>query len=70
MHPESPMLSTEEAAKYCGLSKRTLEKWRVEGGGPRYVKLGRSVRYRPTDINEFVESAVRRSTSSASEAGA
>jgi len=65
MQIASSMLDTREAASYCGLSPRTLEKWRVHGGGPRYVKLGRAVRYRPSDIDEFVHRAERSSTSSA-----
>src|SRR5690349_10930574 len=38
-------LTTEEAAEFLRLSPRTLEKQRVLGGGPRYRKFGRRVRY-------------------------
>jgi hypothetical protein len=35
----SPFLSTAQAAFYVGLSRRTLEKMRVVGGGPPYRKM-------------------------------
>ena len=38
-------LTNDEAAGYLRLSPRTLEKQRVLGGGPRYRKFGRRVRY-------------------------
>ncbi|WP_246692431.1 hypothetical protein [Methylobacterium sp. WL1] len=36
---------------------------RVVGGGPEFVKLGRSVRYQPVALAAWVESSRRRSTS-------
>ena len=41
---ESPFLDTNRAADYVGLSRRTLEKMRTTGRGPRYRKHGRYVR--------------------------
>jgi excisionase family DNA binding protein len=60
-----PLLSTTQAAAHCGLSPRTLEKLRITGGGPPFAKLGRSVRYAPADLDEWIASARRRSTSDA-----
>lgn len=57
------LLSTEEAAKALGLSTRTLEGWRVTGGGPRFVRLSRrAVRYRPSELARFVETRELAST--------
>lgn len=51
-----PLLTTDQAAACLGTTKRTLESWRYEGGGPVFVKLGgRLVRYRPSDLEAFVE---------------
>lgn len=51
-----PLLDTLAAAKLLGKeSGRTLEKWRLLGCGPRYIRLGRSIRYRPEDLARFVE---------------
>ena len=57
------LLSQQEAATMLGLSPRTLERLRVTGEGPRYVKLNRRVAYRTEDIEAFVASRVRTSTS-------
>lgn len=43
-------LTNAEAAAYLRLSPRTLEKHRVNGGGPRFCKFGRSVRYDLADL--------------------
>lgn len=56
-------LDTRAAAKYLGLSKSSLEKARVFGGGPKYLKLNRSVRYRTADLDEWMDSRLICSTS-------
>ncbi len=56
-------LDTIRAAKFVGLSKRTLEKWRYEGGGPPYLKLGRRVLYSLGDLEEWIGRQRRSSTS-------
>ena len=48
------LLSQSEAARLLRLSERTLERLRVAGGGPQFVKAGRSVRYRQSDIEELI----------------
>ena len=55
-------LNSEEAADYLGLQRTTLEAWRCRGGGPRFVKLGRAVRYRQADLDDWIESRVRDNT--------
>jgi excisionase family DNA binding protein len=57
------MLSTEQAAEYCGVSPRTLEKHRSRGGGPVFVKLGGLVRYKVEDLEAWIAGGRRRSTS-------
>ncbi len=56
-------MKTPEAARYVRLSKPTLERFRISGDGPAYVKLGGAVRYRKTDLDAWLESRVTRSTS-------
>ena len=56
-------LDTRQAADRCGLSPRTLEKHRVTGDGPRYLKLGSAVRYLVEDIESYLLECRRRSTS-------
>jgi len=52
-------------AERLGCSVRTLERWRVSGDGPAFVKLGHLVRYRDNDIAEWLVEHSRRSTSEA-----
>jgi len=71
------LLTEKEAAKVLGFSVRTLQGWRYRGGGPRFVRISKGcIRYRQEDLNHWVESRLRWSTSddgrdasSSSEAG-
>jgi predicted DNA-binding transcriptional regulator AlpA len=56
-------LRTPEAARFVGLSIRTLEKHRIYGTGPRYSKLGGRVVYRLEDLQAWVELGAKASTS-------
>ena len=56
-------LRTPEAARFVGLSIRTLEKHRIYGTGPRYSKLGGRVVYRLEDLQTWVASGAKASTS-------
>ena len=57
------LLRTQEAARYLGLSRRTLEKHRSYGTGPTYRKLGGRVVYALDDLNIWADRGLRRSTS-------
>lgn len=59
----SDILTTLEAAHYVRLGKPTLERARVTGEGPRYAKLGGSVRYRRADLDDWLASRLVASTS-------
>jgi excisionase family DNA binding protein len=64
------MLTTHEASDYLRLSRRTLERLRVEGTGPKFVKIGRCVRYIKSNLDDWLAARSVRSTSEASEVGA
>lgn len=52
------------AAEHCGLSASTLNKLRCTGGGPKFVKItGAAVRYDPKDLDAWIQSRRRASTS-------
>jgi predicted DNA-binding transcriptional regulator AlpA len=57
------LLDQKQAAHLLRLSVRTLERHRISGTGPRFVRLGRLVRYRDVDLAEWVRSRVHLSTS-------
>ena len=59
----SPFLTTEQAAEYVGLKRRTLEKMRTVGGGPPYRKHGRYVRYHIDELRAWSAGRAHRSTS-------
>jgi predicted DNA-binding transcriptional regulator AlpA len=57
-----PFLRTPEAARFLGLSYRTLEKHRIFGTGPKYLKLGGRVIYAVRDLREWAAGGAKRST--------
>lgn len=48
-------LSPNEAAGTLKIGADTLANWRCQKIGPRYVKIGGRVFYRPTDISDWIE---------------
>jgi len=48
------LLNTPDAATYLKISRITLEKWRSQGVGPIYVKIGRQVKYRREDLDIYI----------------
>ena len=63
MSTHTILLTTNAAAAVLGLSPRTLERYRVTGEGPRFKKIGRWVRYVPSDLDEWLDGCTRESTS-------
>jgi len=59
------VVTARVAAKFVGLSESTLAKLRLNGNGPTYLKLGRRVVYRPSDLEQWLESRTARDTSDA-----
>jgi excisionase family DNA binding protein len=57
------LLTQAEASRLLRLSERTLERLRLQGGGPLYVKAGRAVRYRECDLEAWIAQRVVNSTS-------
>lgn len=56
-------VDTQGASQHIGLAVSTLEKLRCTGGGPKFCRLGRAVRYRLTDLEEYLAERVVSSTS-------
>ena len=55
MSKRNDLMTTEEAALYVRLSPRTLERYRVTGEGPTFLKNGRRVFYRQADLDQWLE---------------
>ena len=60
--PLSRYLGPEAAAAYLGVSPKTLQRMRVTGEGPRYVKVRRRVIYDRLDLDDWTGKRKRRFT--------
>jgi len=47
-------LKSDDAARYLGNETKTLAMWRLQGKGPRYVKVGGRVFYYRDDLDAFI----------------
>lgn len=56
------MINEVEPAERWNLSPKTLQRWRSEGRGPRFMKMSRRVVYPMDEILEFESEALRAST--------
>lgn len=62
-NPLERLCTPEEAGEIFGIAPQTLAHWRVRGTGPRYLTLSaRCVRYRVSDIEEWLGSRTKEST--------
>lgn len=52
---DDPLLSVEEAVAYLRLSPSTLARCRKENARPHYVKLGRRVLYRKSELDAYID---------------
>jgi predicted DNA-binding transcriptional regulator AlpA len=57
------VVNNSEAARHLGLSESTLNKLRLTGGGPVFIKLGRRVLYNMQDLEAWLQQHRRTSTS-------
>ena len=60
---ETPYMDTRQAAAYLGLSRRSLEKWRLNGSGPTFRRFGRRRLYHLADLDAWAAARKARSTS-------
>lgn len=51
-------LTDIDVAARLGVSRFTVRSWRIKGQGPRFMKMGRAVRYRPQDVDEYERQVV------------
>lgn len=53
------LMDQKEVAEFLHIAEKTLEHYRWKGMGPRYVKIGKLVRYRKCDVIEFVKALIK-----------
>jgi excisionase family DNA binding protein len=56
------LLTPAQVAERLGIAVRTLETWRYRGRSPRYIRVGKHVRYRPADVDAFLAEHERAGT--------
>ena len=57
--PENKLLTTAEAAIWIGMSQSWLNQARGKGTGPKYLKIGWNIRYRPKDLDAYLDQQYR-----------
>ena len=60
--PLIDLLTDDQAAEIAGVKPKTLANWRCQGVGPRFVKIGSTIRYTPEDLQSFIKSRTFQST--------
>ena len=50
------LLNEYDVARITGLSVASVRRWRLLRQGPKYLKIGAAVRYKPDDITAWLES--------------
>lgn len=46
---------TMELAEYLGIPKQTIYQWRTKGYGPPGCRIGKYVKYLPSDVERWIE---------------
>ena len=59
-------LTSNELAERYTIHERTVANWRTTGFGPKFVKIGSSVRYRASDVKAWEESRTAENTTQGS----
>jgi hypothetical protein len=52
------LLTPTEVAEYRGISTHVLAQERCYGGGPRFIRDGRRIRYRASDLAAYIEASI------------
>jgi predicted DNA-binding transcriptional regulator AlpA len=50
------LLNEHDVARITGLSVASIRRWRLLHQGPKYIKIGAAVRYKPEDVSAWLES--------------
>jgi hypothetical protein len=61
-------LTPDEASQLIGAAKQTMARWRVEGIGPQFIRVGRKIMYAVEDLILWMNSRRVSSTSEATKA--
>lgn len=62
---DNELLTPVELGTMLGKSPASLSQWRYMGIGPRFIKAGRVIRYRRSDIDAWLDQQTRQQTGQA-----
>jgi excisionase family DNA binding protein len=54
-----------QLSEYLQIPEETLRKWRLQGTGPKYVRIGKHVRYRRMQVDRWLEQREREAAGAA-----
>lgn len=57
------LITPATLAEGLGTTERSLAEWRITGRGPKFIRVGRSPRYRPEAVDEWLLAQEHTSTS-------
>jgi predicted DNA-binding transcriptional regulator AlpA len=52
------LLNEFDVARITNLSVASVRRWRLVRQGPKYIKIGAAVRYRPKDVESWIDAQV------------
>ncbi len=58
-NPPPPLWDSHVVSEYLGVPIGTLDQWAYRGIGPAYMKIGRHRRYRPTEVEQWLDAKRR-----------
>ena len=50
----SPLWSPKDTSELLGVSTGTLRSWRERGDGPRWLRVGKLIKYAPSDVEAWL----------------
>ena len=59
---DTELIRDFELAEWLNVKRSTLSRWRLRGWGPPFIKVGKCVRYKVSDVKEYLEKRKRQST--------
>lgn len=57
-----PLIAPEELAEYLGQSVQKIALMRINGTGPKFIRTGRVIRYRMSDVEAWLDQNTHEST--------
>ena len=52
----SQLLTERDVARIIGLSIASIRRWRALQRGPKFIKIGVAIRYKPSDVAAWIDS--------------